>query len=470
MNKQSLDLFRESCGMTGPLQLRVEYPGVAEPLQWVLYQPFALIGREPRAHLQLDHEDVSRRHAYLQVVGGRVFFMDLESRIPDDAEEAPRRTGWLDEEQMMRIGPYAIRQTGNGQNGSAAGSGHGKTVFPGKLGLPEVMLEFVNKTGRSSTWQMTPLLALVGRSPECRVHLIGESVSSFHCSLVRTPLGVWVVDLFGKNGVRVNGQLVRHSRLEAGDQIQVGRFLIRVHYQAPLEGKSQRGAKARKLVDRNAEDTSAQHAPAGEASLSATAVEAPEVVLTPTIFPPIPAAETSGEQPEVGSTEMVPLSPGPLAQTAEEAHNLLVPLAHQLSLMQKQMFDQFQQAMMMMFQMFNSLQKDQIAVIREELDNQQRLTQELSKLQAEINNRATASPSSAGPAWARPQPVPSFAQKTAPPLPPKAGASSSQTEAAIPAADEPAIDFHLWLDTRVRAIQQERESGWKKIITFLSGK
>ena len=36
------------------------------------------------------------------------------------------------------------------------------------------------------------------------MHLIGESVSSFHCSLVRTPLGVWVVDLFDKNGVRVN--------------------------------------------------------------------------------------------------------------------------------------------------------------------------------------------------------------------------------------------------------------------------
>src|SRR5438128_2275094 len=185
-----MDLFRQSCGMAGPLQLRVDYPGVAEPLQWVLYQPFALIGREPRAHLQLDHEDVSRRHAYLQVVGGRIFFMDLESRATDDTDETLRRTGWLDDEQVVRIGPYAIRQSLNSQNGSA-GSGvmHGKIGSPGKLGLPEVVLEFVNKSGRSSTWQMTPLLALVGRSPECRVHLIGESVSSFHCSLVRTPLG-----------------------------------------------------------------------------------------------------------------------------------------------------------------------------------------------------------------------------------------------------------------------------------------
>ena len=98
MDKQSIDLFREACGMTGPLQLRVDYPGVADPLQWVLYQPFALIGREPRAHLQLDHDEVSRRHAYLQVVAGRVFFTDLESRMGIQWENGSRRTGWLDEQ------------------------------------------------------------------------------------------------------------------------------------------------------------------------------------------------------------------------------------------------------------------------------------------------------------------------------------------------------------------------------------
>src|SRR5438445_7532227 len=105
--------------MTGPLQLRVDYPGVAEPLQWVLYQPFAVIGREPRAHLQLDHNEVSRRHAYLQVVGGRIFFMDLESEFGVHWEDGPRRTGWLDEQQLVRIGPYTIRHSPNGTNGVA---------------------------------------------------------------------------------------------------------------------------------------------------------------------------------------------------------------------------------------------------------------------------------------------------------------------------------------------------------------
>src|SRR5207253_5334206 len=132
--------------MTGPLQLRVDYPGVADPLQWVLYQPFALIGREPRAHLQLDHDEVSRRHAYLQVVAGRVFFTDLESRMGIQWENGSRRTGWLDEQETIRIGPYAIRHNTNGQNGSAAGeadSGSAAPRFPGRQGLPDVILEFV---------------------------------------------------------------------------------------------------------------------------------------------------------------------------------------------------------------------------------------------------------------------------------------------------------------------------------------
>src|SRR5260370_36784817 len=101
-----MDLFRESCGMTGPLQLRVDYPGVAEPLQWVLYQPFAIIGREPRAHLQLDHDEVSRRHAYLQVAIGRIFFTDLQTRVGLQRKGERRRTPRLDEEMRDTTDQY----------------------------------------------------------------------------------------------------------------------------------------------------------------------------------------------------------------------------------------------------------------------------------------------------------------------------------------------------------------------------
>src|SRR5438105_10214741 len=252
----------------------------------MLYQPFAIIGREPRAHLQLDHDQVSRRHAYRQVVGARLFLLDLDSRLGTVWVSGPRRSGWLDKEQGIQIGPYSIHHASVNGNGTALGAESGSAAPPVLLrqGLPAVTLEFINRTGRSTTWQMSPMLALVGRSPDCRVHLVGQSVSNFHCSLVRTPLGVWVIDLFGRNGVRVNEQLVRHCRLDHGDRMQVGRFLIQVHYDTPPAGAG-RGQAFLRFAAAGWEPVptmAAQPTPTDPVS----AVQAPEVVVTATPVPP----------------------------------------------------------------------------------------------------------------------------------------------------------------------------------------
>ena len=50
-------------------------------------------------------------------------------------------------------------------------------------------------------------LALIGRSPACKIRIVEPDVSKFHCSVVLTPHGVWVVDLYGQNGVFVNDEL-----------------------------------------------------------------------------------------------------------------------------------------------------------------------------------------------------------------------------------------------------------------------
>ena len=58
----------------------VESQGAKKGELRLLYQPFAVIGRDPRADIVLDHTRVSRRHVYLQIVNGRAFWVDLESR------------------------------------------------------------------------------------------------------------------------------------------------------------------------------------------------------------------------------------------------------------------------------------------------------------------------------------------------------------------------------------------------------
>jgi pSer/pThr/pTyr-binding forkhead associated (FHA) protein len=63
----------------------------------------------------------------------------------------------------------------------------------------------------------------VGRSPECELALDDQLISRKHARFRTTSTSVFVDDLGSRNGVRVNGQLVRGTReLEAGDRIEIG--------------------------------------------------------------------------------------------------------------------------------------------------------------------------------------------------------------------------------------------------------
>ena len=75
-----MKLFLNTCGLDDSLQLVVEGPSLKEPELRLLHQPFAVIGRDPRSDVLLDHAEVSRRHVYLQMIEGRAFWIDLESR------------------------------------------------------------------------------------------------------------------------------------------------------------------------------------------------------------------------------------------------------------------------------------------------------------------------------------------------------------------------------------------------------
>ena len=68
-------------------------------------------------------------------------------------------------------------------------------------------LEFLNGPSRAACWPMNRVMSLIGSANGCKFRLADPSVSPFHCSLLRTPLGLWVVDLLGPDGVSVNDVL-----------------------------------------------------------------------------------------------------------------------------------------------------------------------------------------------------------------------------------------------------------------------
>src|SRR4051794_1538719 len=97
-----LEEFLRACGADGPLQIDVEF-GEDPAERRILPQPFVVVGRDSNTDLCVDHPLVSRRHAYLQVIAGRVFCIDLGSRTGTRWEERFGGSGWLDRGQVLRL-------------------------------------------------------------------------------------------------------------------------------------------------------------------------------------------------------------------------------------------------------------------------------------------------------------------------------------------------------------------------------
>ena len=216
-----MDLFLKACGASAPLQLSFEYPGSSGVDRRTFGTPYVLIGRDPHSDLVFDHKDVCPRHAYLQWVGGRFYCADLGSRIGITVGGQSRRAEWVEPGQTIRIGLYRIRVVTD--DGRVAGPGS-----PDDFELPARTLDLSHRGFKTSECPIIGGVSLVGSSTDCPVRLLDPGVSNTHCSLISTASGVWVVDLFGKGGIRVNGVHVRHTLLEPGDEVRVGRSSIRI--------------------------------------------------------------------------------------------------------------------------------------------------------------------------------------------------------------------------------------------------
>jgi pSer/pThr/pTyr-binding forkhead associated (FHA) protein len=496
VSKQSIDFFWEACGGSGSLCLRITHPERREPQEYVLPHPFALVGREARADISLQHPDVSRRHAFLQVLGGRVFCLDLRSRTGVLRAGKAALFGWLDPFHPVQIGPFVVRlrEEKEGSPGATGELRRSISDFLRQYELPKVTLEVVHPAEDASTWQMRPLIALVGKSSDCRVGLVSRTVSNYHCSLVRTPLGVWVVDLFGRGGTRVNDVASRYALLEDGDLLQVGKFVVRIRYDtAPLTRPRTTApagtapAAEADVVRLNQERSSREPGPVapetplpGFRGLPAVLGEKP----SPVHLPALGAAARSIE----------PVQPaGSLAERQQAVQALLAPVVEQIGQMQQQMTEQFQQTVQMMLQMFSTLHKEQVSTIRKELDRVQELTEQINALHGELaNNGAQRTPSTSG-AQIKPSskktpaksdkdeatellPTLDAALRERPTLPETEHELSAEpsaqpaAEAGKEAVEVSRDEMHARLTQRIAALQREQQSRWQRIIQTLVGK
>lgn len=80
--------------------------------------------------------------------------------------------------------------------------------------------------GEGSTFLLEEQRTTIGRHPDSGVFLDDITVSRRHAEVIRADHGFTVRDAGSLNGTYVNRERVEESRLDDGDELQIGRFKL----------------------------------------------------------------------------------------------------------------------------------------------------------------------------------------------------------------------------------------------------
>ncbi|MDI6694637.1 MAG: FHA domain-containing protein [Anaerolineales bacterium] len=171
--------------------------------------PTLRVGRAPDNDVVINHPAVSSHHLTLFISSGTMTVTDLKStngtqlngqRIPPNSPQ-PINFG-----DVIRIGDLTGNWVTLGLE-SAAGEAL-RTLSLGKLDL-------------SNLTSIT-----IGRDPSAYLPLNHPTVSFHHAQIYKQNANLFIKDLDSTNGTFVNGQRIRQSPLNSGDEIQIGPFKL----------------------------------------------------------------------------------------------------------------------------------------------------------------------------------------------------------------------------------------------------
>lgn len=385
--------------------------------------------------------------------------------------KGPLESGWLPPGQSLGVGPFRVRVTFEGVSSSRGQESEPPNPLLSRSskvpGLPKVSLEFQSKTAGHSVWRMSQVVALVGSSSRCKVRLLDSNVSKLHCALIRTAKGLWVVDLLSREGIMVNSLSVRSARLRPTDVLGLGHVLVRANFEDSTTGPGPYPASSSGMSAGFPESLSfGAGLPERQSPLPWGTTR-----LGPASGPIFPTPVFAGEAPPASV-------PAPVPASQEPALSML--LGH-FGQMQQQMLDQFQQSMFMMLQMFSGMHREQMGVMREELDRLRELSEEMATIKAELAKRQTRVPLPVPPPTASgrsvngnhpsressppPQSAPADSEPRTRHAPPQEPAEEVNTAPPM----EPSADVHDWLNDRLSAITTEQQNRWQKLMGVLRG-
>jgi predicted component of type VI protein secretion system len=503
VNDPLIARFAEACGATAPLDLRVDLAGGGLLAEGSLDQPFTLVGRDDACDVTLSDPEINLRHAWVQVLGGRAFAVDLGSRTGLQWPTGGRGSGWLDVGTPVRIGPFLfrLRSPTSDKPSHFSPDYNPLAADNGVKARPVVALEFRNGRRAKDRWSVNRLLTLIGQAPDCKIHLTADDISPYHCGIVSTRTGLWVVDLSGR-GIVVNGERMRVAPLPQSAELWIGRFLIGCQYQtppAPLASPritpspavpNGRLSPGRALPTATPGDGRATPTPVSlpDAPTPVSAEDEVELGAEPDPEAGLPASHIMADAfPLWGPNASGPMSnpilvsgSGPKAPGAEPADDSnsgplddwsLAPLLRQMADLHGRTAAEFQQALALTAQMFGRVKREHLAVLLHELNRILELTSEITVLQAELAQQALeiaaldrakqGPPDSSRPTrpevggWASPS--------TKTPIPDMPGAANPYTDPITPhSAMARAAE-------RLATLQQDRATRWQALIVLFTG-
>lgn len=444
----SLSRFSQSCG-AGSVHLNFlgDAGNVVE--KRLFDAPFMVVGRSPDSDLRLEHDQVSWRHCYLQVIGGLLVVVDLHSQGGILIDGVPQRISWVTSANRLQIGPFAFQFQGRDEEVLGAVSGGGTLPHPNPLSaqyarnLPPAGWEIEGGEGPTYGWRMGRSMALIGRSTGCQVRLMHSSISKFHAALVRTPSGVWIVDLLSREGVEVDGANVRVAQLDEGSVCRVGSFTLRFCRGTLAPAPPRRPERSRSLPSPSpslAQDANVGQGLGPEGRSVLLANPGGEAPLVPTWSP-----NPSGNGPELNPS-WNPAEPG---------------------------FGPSQEAMMMLAQMLGTMHRDHMSLVKDELAEIRKLAEEMHALRVEIAQRGAGAPAPAatpalGPAATKATSPTRAAQATPVGAAGTADSGPKRDEMAPPLPRDPRECLTI-ASQFLASYEQKQEGHWSRILRLVTG-
>ncbi len=101
----------------------------------------------------------------------------------------------------------------------------------------EVALRVMNTDMRGWVLTIPEGTSVLGREPDCKIHLPHYTISRRHCSFQVMPDSIEVRDLNSMNGTMVNGSLAIEAVVGPGDQLRVGEVELAVEVRDRVTGK-----------------------------------------------------------------------------------------------------------------------------------------------------------------------------------------------------------------------------------------